>query len=485
MSCVFCPRLIAHSSQLLMSEFIGRFHPLLVHLPIGVLLLACFFQLVAASDKYAHLRHAIGITLLWGMVTAIASCITGYLLAGSGDYDESLVGRHQWMGIGVALLSALYYVLYTKKVTLKFEWLMPVLLIVGISITGHLGGSLTHGSDYLTAALEDAGTDNTFATTKKPIPDVQEAVAYTDIVQPLLQSKCYSCHGPNKQKGKLRMDQPDLLMKGGKDGLAIETGKPDESEMIKRLLLEKSDEHHMPPKEKPQLTEKEIAILHWWIASGASFNKKTKELQQPEKIKPILVSLQNTAVEQKALADVPSATVEKADEAAIKKLKDAGVVVMPVALNSNYLSASFITATLAGDKEVALLLPLKKQLVWCKLNDTKITDASAATIAQCINLSRLDLSNTAVTDKSLNALAALQQLQSLKLVNTKITAAGLLSLKGNKQLQSVYFYKTGVQRTDWPTLSKTFPKLRLDSGGYQVPLFDTDTMLVKPPKINQ
>jgi uncharacterized membrane protein/mono/diheme cytochrome c family protein len=464
-----------------MSEFTGRFHPLLVHLPIGMLLLACFFQLLAAREKYSYLRPAIGITLFWGMLSAIASCITGYLLSASGDYDEVLVGRHQWMGIGVAVIATVYYFLQQKKIALQYTWVLPVLLVLAVSITGHLGGSLTHGSDYLTASFKNAAGSDT-ALVKKVIPNVQEAVAYTDIIQPLLQTKCYSCHGASKQKGKLRMDQADLLMKGGKEGVVIEAGKADESEMIKRILMEKANEHHMPPKEKPQLTEKEIALLHWWIASGASFDKKTKDLPQTEKIKPILAGLQNTVTEKKAMADVPSVPVEKADEAAIKKLKALGVVIIPVALGSNYLSASFVAAGSSTDKEINLLLPLKKQLVWLKLNDTKITDAAAAVLVQCSNLSRLELMNTGFTDKGVSQLVSLQQLQLLNLAGTKITAAGLLPLKNAKQLQSVYFYRTGIKNTDWALLQKAFPKVKLDSGGYQVPLFETDTMLVQPPK---
>jgi hypothetical protein len=281
------------------------------------------------------------------------------------------------------------------------------------------------------------------------------------------------------------MDQTVLLMKGGKDGVVIEAGKADESELIKRILLEKANEHHMPPKEKPQLTEKEIAILHWWIASGASFDKKTKDIAQTEKIKPILLSLQNTVTEKKAVAAVPSAAVEKADAAAIKKLKDMGIVVMPVSVNSNYLMVSFVTMGNATDETIQSLLPLKKQLVWLELNDTKITDTAITVIARCSNLTRLELSNTGITDKGLSNLVALQQLQSLNLVGTKITTAGLMKLKDIKQLQSVYFYRTGIKNADWQKLAKAFPKARLDSGGYQVPLFETDTMLAKPPKIQQ
>jgi len=463
-----------------MTEFIGHLHPVLVHLPIGILLLACFFQLLSAKTRYSQLQHAIGITLFLGMLSAIAACCTGYILSGSGDYDEELVYRHQWLGISVAVVAVIYYILYSYKKITAYKWVLPVILIFLVTVTGHLGGSLTHGSDYLSASFKNIVADT--VVVKKPIPNVQEAGAYTDIIQPLLQNKCYTCHGANKQKGKLRMDQTNLLMKGGKDGIVIEPGKADQSELIKRILLEKADDHHMPPKEKPQLTEKEIALLHWWIASGASFNKKTKELEQPEKIKPILLSLQNTVVEKKEIATIPATPVEKADEKAIKKLKDLGIVVIPVSAGSNYLSVNFVTASGVTDKDMQLLLPLKKQLVWMKLGNTKITDGAMAVIAQCSNLTRLQLDSTRITDKGLASLSVLSQLQSLNVVGTKITATGLLALKDLKALHAVYVYKTGIKNTDWSGIKKYFPKVEIDTGGYTVPLFASDTSLVQPPK---
>jgi uncharacterized membrane protein/mono/diheme cytochrome c family protein len=466
-----------------MFELIGHFHPVLVHLPIGILLLACLFQLLSAKKKYAVLQPAIGIALFIGMLSAVASCISGYLLSNSGDYDEDLVSRHQWLGISVAIVTILFYFLRNKEIVTKTKWAAPVVLIVLITITGHLGGTLTHGEGYLTNSLNNRNDDKVNNVIRKLIPNVQEAVAYTDIIQPLLQSKCYNCHGATKQKGKLRMDQPDLLMKGGKDGVVIEAGNAGKSELIKRILLAREEEHHMPPKEKPQLTEKEIALLHWWVAGGASFDKKTKDLAQPEKIKPILLALQHAAIEKKPATDIPAAPVEKANEAAIKRLKDMGVIILPVAINSNYLLANFVTASNITDKELQLLLPLKKQLVWLKLSSTKISDAGLSVVAQCDSLTKLQLDYTGITDKGMERIATLKQLHLLNLVGTKITATGLLKLAVLKKLQSVYLYQTAIKNTEWEGLKKQFPKTQFDSGGYKVPLFDTDTVLVKPPKI--
>lgn len=465
--------------MLSVTELLGRFHPLFVHLPIGILVLACLFLWQSLKPKYAYLSPAVNIMLFWGMLSAVASCVTGFLLSQSGEYDIETVGWHQWMGIGVAVISMVFYFMRRKELFVRRQWLVAVFLLLFVMITGHFGGSLTHGSDYLTASFTTLSGDSMETMISKPIPDVQEAIVYTDIVQPIFKSKCYSCHGPNKQKGRLRMDQPEWLMKGGKDGKVIVAGKANESELIKRLLLPGEDDDHMPPKEKPQLTDQQVALLHWWIAGGADFTKKTKELDQPEKLKPVLLALQNGVEEKKQAPGIPLDPVEKADEAAIQKLKDKGVIVLPVATNSNYLLANYVNNDTVSSKDIALLLPIKKQLAWLKLGNTSISDSSMHIIAQCSNLTRLQLNHTFVTDKGLKLLSPLAALQSLNLVGTKVTAEGVMALKDLKSLQAVYLYQTNVSRQDWNVLQKAFPHTQIDSGGYSIPFMETDTMVVK------
>lgn len=237
----------------------------------------------------------------WGMISAVASCISGYFLSLSGDYDEQLVNWHQWVGISVAVISILIYFSRKRFLFARWQWVFTVLLLLLVTVTGHLGGSLTHGTDYLTQPIKTLSGDSSEMFSQKPIPNIQEAAVYNDIVQPILKHRCYSCHGPAKQKGKLRMDQPELLMKGGKNGEVIVSGKATESELVKRILLPREDEDHMPPKQKPQLNDQQITLLHWWIANGADFNKIVKECNQPEKIKPVLLALQTGNVEKRRL----------------------------------------------------------------------------------------------------------------------------------------------------------------------------------------
>lgn len=454
-------------------DFIGHLHPILVHLPIGILLLACFFQWLTVKDRFASLQPAIPVVLFWGMISAILSCISGYFLSRSDDYDLQLVSSHQWLGISVAVVSVVLYLLNRKAVRQALLRWVSLGLIVLIMITGHLGGTLTHGAGYLTSAWNN---DTKKGVAIPPVPAIQEAVVYTDLIQPLFQNRCYNCHGSGKQKGKLRLDSPDFILKGGESGNTIIKGEPGESELIERLLLPTDDEDHMPPKEKPQLTQNEIALLHWWISTGNDFTKKVKDLPQTDKIKPVLLALQaGSFSEENKITDVPEAPVKKADDKIVARLHNAGVIVLPVAKSSNYLSVNFVTAVSTADSIMELLGSLKEQLVWLKLSNPSIGDTAISHIASCKAITRLDLSNSRITDKGLSHLHSLQQLQYLNLVGTRVTASGIMQLKELKNLKNIFLYKTGVGATDWSALQKAFPGTQLDSGKYVVPTFVTDT----------
>ncbi len=458
------------------ADFIGRFHPVLVHLPVGILLIAVVFQFLSVKEKNTNLQSAVGISLLLGMLSAIASCISGYFLSQADDYDATLVSRHQWLGISVAAVSIIAYFLY-KKNKKQLSWVMGVLGLL-IIITGHLGGSLTHGSDYLTKSF----SSQTVATKRKPIPDVQEAAVYADVIKPILETRCYSCHGPTKQKGKLRLDAPDFIAKGGKEGEIITAGNPDESELIKRILLPKEDDDHMPPVEKPQLSKQDIELIHWWVSNGADYTKKVKEIPQTDKVKPLLLTLQSGEIKEEIkLSDFPEKPVVAAPDSIIKKLKARGVTIIPVELNSNYLIANFIAVDSVTQNDVQLLSSLSKQLIWLKFGNTKANDSVLKPIALLTALTRLYLENTTISDAGLQSVKKLTQLQYLNLTGTQVTLNGILQLKELKSLQELYLYKSGVTSIDYIALKKIFPKTKIDTGGYKLEMIPSDTLLVKPP----
>jgi mono/diheme cytochrome c family protein len=92
-----------------------------------------------------------------------------------------------------------------------------------------------------------------------------DAAFFTKSVQPILQERCYSCHGPEKQKAKLRLDSRESVLAGGKHGTAAVAGKPDDSLLIKAVRYQ-DDDLAMPPKKK--LSDEQIGTLVEWVKRG-------------------------------------------------------------------------------------------------------------------------------------------------------------------------------------------------------------------------
>lgn len=450
-----------------MQEFIGRFHPLLVHLPIGILLLAILFEWLPARKPYKSIRRSIRFTLWIGFLSAVASGITGYLLSQSGEYDSEAVTWHQYAGIALIIFSFVYAWVRGQKELKPIFKLLSIVALGLITVTGHLGGTLTHGEGYLTSGFYSGDEVD---LTKV---NLQQAMYYDDLVKPILESRCVGCHGSSKQKGKLRLDEPQHILKGGKDGVILVAGKVDESEMIDRMLLPLNDEDHMPPKEKKQLTEQEITVLKTWIASGADFRKSVKELNQ-------LTVLENILSSQKAIRvlDVPEKEVGPADSKALAGLHKLGVIIVPVAAGSNYISANLINAT-ELDSVMDLLVALKAQVVWLKAGNQPITDLQLSKLSALTSLTRFALEHTEITDQGIIALKSLTSLQHLNLNYTKISATGVMALTPLKNLQTIYLYGTNIKPEEMAGLTRSFPATDLELGNYVVPALPTDTVEAK------
>jgi len=461
-------------------NFIGHFHPILVHLPIGILLFAIALQLLSKWKKFDQLSNALPFAYLLGAISAVFSCLTGLALANKGDYDAELVFKHQWLGISVAVISLTGYFFIKKNKSVYSKWLSYFLLLL-IIVTGHLGGTLTHGEGYLTKGVskEEAGL---IKKDKPIITNAQEALAYKDIIQPILKDKCYGCHSAIKQKGKLRLDEKEWILKGGEDGIIIHAGEAMNSTIYKNILLDPVDEKHMPPKGKPQITDQERILLEWWINTGASFDKKVKELPQTNSIPNILLALQNNNANKVEILSIPEKEVAPADEKAINELKNKGVTIVNVALNSNYLNANFITLSHTSDTIHDLIGDIKENLVWIKMPGMQFTDALTEAIAGCTSLTKLSINNTTISDMQLAKLNSLNELQYLNIVNTKITIAGLLKLSNLKKLNQLYLGQTSITANDLNKIKNIFPNANVDFGNYQIEKLMTDTQLVKAPE---
>ena len=462
------------------SLFIGRFHPLLVHLPIGFLLIAALLEIGRRTKKVQVSSSAIAFILLWSAIGATLACVAGYMLSLGGGYDAVLLDRHMWQGIGVAVFAWVAWLFsinkFKEKIRLNSAFYTSAfgLAVVLTMTAGHDGGSLTHGEGYLTQYLPEplrtlAGMPPAESADEeiKPISNIEQAVVYQDIVQPIMKMHCVQCHNGSKSKGDLRLDQLDLIKKGGESGPALTAGNSAASDLIKRCLLPENDDKHMPPKGKPQLTNEQIALLSWWIEQGASADKKVADLPKSEAVKPALASLSSGSPakkEESVASPVLSMEVEPADEKHLNELRKAGLLVNPVSQDRNLLEVSAVNAKTFSDRQIGLLTELSGQIVSLKLGGTQITDASLKEIAKLKYLAKLHLERTAVTDAGLAALKPLEYLQYLNLIGTKVTDNGLKNVVAMKPIRSVYVWNSNVTDSTARHLEKSNPRVAIISG---------------------
>lgn len=106
------------------------------------------------------------------------------------------------------------------------------------------------------------------ATKKKPEPakplTAAQKADYAKVIQPIFEAHCVSCHGPKKEKGKLRLDTLEATLKGGKNPTFV-IGKPNSSMLLARVFLERTAGDVMPPKDENPLTEKQKEALYAFV----------------------------------------------------------------------------------------------------------------------------------------------------------------------------------------------------------------------------
>ena len=215
-------------------RFFGRLHPLIVHFPITLLLLAGILEIFTVKKFNSSLRAGIKLLIVAGTFAAIFSAIAGLLIVKEGGYEKDLSNIHQWVGIATACLGSvawllLNWILVKEQFQLiKFYRSVLWMSALGVAVAGHFGASLTHGKDYISATLPWS-TD--YVTAAKSNFDLtqfkndtaqltkQQSVELNVQVRAILAHNCYKCHGPEKIKGDLRLDRKDMIFKGGENGL--------------------------------------------------------------------------------------------------------------------------------------------------------------------------------------------------------------------------------------------------------------------------
>ncbi len=464
-------------------KFLGRFHPVILHMPIGIIFLIATMEAMAMFRIYRP-KFDMEIPMLFGALSAIVAVILGFMLYQGDAFEGKIAERHFWGGTIVAVLAvAAFLAKYlvdsqSNKGNIIYQGL--VFATCGVMMfASHDGASMVHGENYLTEhapaslkaimGVEDKPKDP--GAKEKPIA---ERVVFTSTVAPILEAKCYICHSEEKQKGKLRLDTFEAILKGGSEGTAIVAGDAKKSTLVTRIHLPLDDEEHMPPKEKQQVEKYELEIIEWWINQGASATATFAELKADEKITALLAKMIPPA-ELKKMEDEAAAAEAKAQadsEAKRKDLETSMVSVkksFPGALNFTSKLSSDLTFSAVSmrskftDEDLKKLVPVATGVVWLDLTATNITDASAPVLSQFKNLQNLKVGETKLTDASAKSISQLSSLTSLNLIKTEITDASLESIKALPYLKNLYLWESKITPAAIDALKKARPELNVVS----------------------
>ncbi len=129
------------------------------------------------------------------------------------------------------------------------------------TILAVIAGSLASGIIPNAVVAQEPPADDRVAT---PGPS-----DYRTKIKPILQARCYACHGSLKQRAGLRLDTAELMLRGGDSGPAIVRGNAEESPLIERVSAD-DPEWRMPPEHEGEpLSADEIALLRDWVVAGA------------------------------------------------------------------------------------------------------------------------------------------------------------------------------------------------------------------------
>lgn len=481
-------------------ENIGEYHPLILHLPIGIVFLTVLME-VCSWLSFGKYRPMTSVGLFLAVITGALACATGYVDMQIGGYTGEDWDNHMWAGIGfVGVLGlALLAKLWGRRSASKGP-IYGILLFAAAGIMGfgaHIGGEKVHKTDPVKNTLvgleiiknpKESGKAEAVADTGPPAAEVQDRLAFAHVVTPILQGKCMACHSRDeKKKGGLLMDTFEDLIVGGssQDGDYMRTLTPGDAKksfLIEALNLPMDDDMHMPPEKKTQLETHEIEILTWWvnnIPEGETLDDKTlAEMGAPENILAAaakLVTPEELAAAAKGKADaVAKIEAEKTAmretlQTAIDDLKKDEI--FKTSLNYTSQDSTDLEFTAVSlrknltDEGFAKLTSVSQALTVVNLGSSSVSEAALAVeLPKMTNLKKLNLSDTETGDTLLSVLGTMENLEYLNLHTTKVTNEGIQSLKTLENLKDLYLWNTQVTEKGAEQLRKELPGLTINLG---------------------
>jgi uncharacterized membrane protein len=449
--------------------FLGRFHVLALHLPIGLVLGAVLLDHLALKPRF-HAFSAAS-TFLWGTaaLSAIGTVALGYMHYLEGGFASAAATVHMALGTSIAVVSTAVWIVRLREIALPrlAEHGVAAVLVVLVVLTGHYGGNLTHGPTYL---LEYAPSPIRalagLGPRRPPVTDLAAADVFLDVVHPMLRSRCSNCHSDDRQRGGLNLSSYESLRRGGETGTVVTAGNAQRSELYRRITLAEDDEERMPAEGKTPLTEEQTEIIGWWIDAGAPASGLLAEFDYAP-IEPQLMAALGLGGSTAARAE-SSAEPVPPDESAVQRLADAGFHVRALSMSDPRLSVSLTHSPgeSLSEAQLAALLDTADQIAELNLRSSVIDDAQLERLAPGLTgLTHLWLAENAISDEGIAALSALPNLEYLNVTgNADITDTGVAALAELPALERVHLWRTSATEAGVDALVSRKPDIVADLG---------------------
>jgi uncharacterized membrane protein len=427
-------------------QTVGRMHPLVLHFPTVLVLLAGVFTLLSGFKGVSIPPSLTKATWLLGACSAGLTVVMGLFLSQEEGYSGQTLDLHRWTGAAVFYLSTVFYWLYSyPSVGEKLQKGLALFSVFVLIASGHLGAELTHGEGFLTAPIRSASPSS-------EVP-LDQALVFDHLILPILDAKCLSCHNTQKAKGELSLIDSLHIAKGGKSGALINPFEPSLSLLIERLHLPLDDKKHMPPKGKAQLSPEEEAILIAWIRAGTPYRTKVIDIASQD----TLSRLAKNRLKPRAASEEIVYDFKPARESDILRLTNEYRNVSPVALHSPGLSVDFYGSQAYQPQWLEELSAVKNQVVSLNLSRMPVKDAELKIIAGFPNLRSLNLNFTTVTGQGIGVLGNLKHLQSLYLAGVPLDEPSLQKLLANSgALKYLTLWETGLSEPQIDALRNQF-----------------------------
>jgi uncharacterized membrane protein len=449
---------------------IGRFHPVVLHFPIVLIILALILELLRRGRIIGAADLVVTIILIAAAVTTVVAIGSGYLLYASGDYSGSLLQRHLWVGAitgAFILITVVLFFLFrhTKYSVLYFAGL--IMSNAAVAYTSHLGGALTHGEEYLTEYISLIRNSKDEDRVK---PESQMTV-YEDMVAPIFEAKCVSCHNESKAKGELSMASYGNLLKKGESGKqTIIPGNADSSELYRRLLLPEEDEDRMPPKGKTPLSAAETELMRYWIAAGAKTNTLVRNMRKDSAVSATVNAILPELKRYRRKIEIAKLKNEE-----LKRSLDTVARMLNIRIQRDssadenlYTVAMRFPPAPFNNEQFRELAPYARVFSKVSLVSSGVEDDGLYYVGHMTNLKALYLQKTKLNGSGLVYLKDLPNLEILNLSYTHVDDKGVLDLLKIPNLREVYLFQTKASPQIIKALQEYRPglKILMEEGPY-------------------